>query len=133
MIYNSNQKETAIKFLSAILDKGKRIRIEQVIEKRSIDQNSLYWLWLTCIQQHTGNDKVYLHDYFRGKYLSGITIKIFGIEQFKLKSTTELNTYEFKQYLDKIQEFSNTELGIDLPNPEDLRFSEFQEHYKNFI
>ena len=35
--------------------------------------------------------------------------------------------------MSKIQIFANTELAIELPNPEDLKFVEFYEYYKNYI
>ena len=35
--------------------------------------------------------------------------------------------------MSKIQVFANTELAIELPNPEDLKFAKFYEYYKNYI
>lgn len=133
MIYNPSQRTTAHAFLDAILDKGKRVRVERVAEKRNLDQNALMWLWLSCISQHTGHEKDELHDYFRAKYLPIQSKDVMGETLQKLTSTTSLNTAEFAQYLTKIQTFAISEIGVQLPDPADLHFAEFVEHYKNFI
>ena len=35
--------------------------------------------------------------------------------------------------MSKIQVFANTELAIELPNPEDLKFEEFKDYYEKFL
>ena len=109
------------------------IEIKQVKNIRSIDQNRLYWLWLSCISQETGNDKDYLHDHFKGCYLESPVIELKGKKIHVLGSTKTLDTNEFTKYLEKIQVFSNTELGINLPNPDDVNFKEFLNHYKRYM
>ena len=96
--------------------------------RRTISQSNLYWLWLTCIEFETGNDRNDLHDYFKHKYLMPEVIKIFDEEQIRY-STKHLNTLQFKTYLDKIQVFTSTELGIHLPDPDDYRWEEFYSFY----
>ena len=58
--------------------------------KRTISQNGLYWLWLTCISHETGNDKDDLHEYFKKKYLEPVDSRLFG-ETFLRWSTTGFN------------------------------------------
>jgi hypothetical protein len=98
--------------------------------KRTISQNGLYWLWLTCISHETGNDKDDLHEYFKQKYMSPKTVNLFGENLYRL-STTDLDTLQFKGLLDHIQIFASTELAIALPDPNDLRWEEFYDYYKD--
>lgn len=133
MIFKKDQSETAIKFLNAIWEKGKRAKIEKVSDKRSIDQNSLYWLWLTSISRETGNEKNYLHDFYRMEFLPKRIIKIGELKYEMPISTTELDVSQFTQYLNKIQTHANCELGIDLPNPEDKRFEDWYNYHKDFL
>jgi hypothetical protein len=126
-------------YIIKIRDNGKKYIVEIKVkrERRTIDQNSLYWLWLTCIMSETGQYKDDLHEFFKQKYL--------GVEQHTVylnsvkyaveiaKSTTKLDTREMKYYLDRVQQFANAELGIVLPNPEDLHWEEFYNYYKNYI
>jgi hypothetical protein len=98
--------------------------------KRTISQNGLYWLWLTCISHETGMDKDELHEYFKAKYLIPEIKCIYGIN-VEIRSTTNLNTVQFKYLLDNVQVFANTELAITLPDPADKRWEEFYDYYKD--
>lgn len=109
------------------------VEIKKKREIRSLPQNRLYWLWLSCIMSETGNDKTDLHKFFSEKYLPKNIAEVFGEQILKTVSTTILDTKQFTDYLDRVQQFANTELGIVLPNPEDLHFQEFYEQYKYFI
>lgn len=46
-----------------------------------------------------------------------------------LISTTELNTKQFNEYLEKIHDFCATELNITFLYPEDKNFVRFYEQY----
>ena len=133
MIFDKNRKIEAIEFIDNLFAQDKRVTIVITKEKRTLDQNRLYWLWLTCIAQNTGNEKEDLHEYFIYKYLNPELVQVFEKMIYKRLSTTQLDTKQFTGYLNKIQIFANTELAIELPNPEDLKFAEFYEYYKDYI
>lgn len=107
------------------------VKVER--ERRSIDQNALYWLWLTCIMSETGEHKDNLHEYFKTKFLGVDERQCFGHYFFLPNTTTKLDTLQFKTYLGRIQEFASVELGITLPDPKDLYWEEFYQQYKDFI
>lgn len=133
-VHNKQTQKEAINYIASLIPENiYRIKVTKKKNKRSLDQNALYWLWLTCIEQETGNEKEDLHDFFRLKYLGGEWREVFGSKCFKIVSTTTLDTNIFRQYLDKVQIFANTELGITLPNPEDLKFEHFKDHYSKFL
>ena len=102
--------------------------IDKPRKSRTINQNNLLWLWLTCVSSETGQDKNDLYDYYRDKFLSR-TVFVNGNETRVSSGTSTLNTVQMKQFLDMIQEDVSVELGIKLPNPEDLYWDEFQRHY----
>lgn len=113
------------------LELGKKLYTVEVLQKnanRTISQNSLYWLWLTCIEEETGTDRDELHDYFKHKFILPSEVSVFG-EKIMRWTTTDKDTLQFKIYLDKIQVFASTELSITLPNPEDKYWQEFYEYY----
>ena len=89
------------------LDITKTYTVEVLQKKvrRTISQNALYWLWLTCIAYETGHDKDELNEYFKNKYLEPVEVVMFHGEIVQFSSTKNLNTIQFKHYLDKIHLF----------------------------
>ncbi|SHG33328.1 hypothetical protein [Dysgonomonas macrotermitis] len=114
-------------------DKKYIVEVKVARERRSIDQNALYWLWLSCLMNETGENKDNLHEYFKTKFLGVDERQCFGHHFYLPNTTTKLDTLQFKNYLDRIQEFASVELGITLPDPKDLYWDEFYQQYKNFI
>lgn len=110
-----------------------KVSIVRKAEKRTLQQNRLYRLWLNCISAESGNDVEDLHEYFKLKYLDVHARIIYGQEVVRVTSTTELNTEQFTAFLKRVQEWASVELGIILPEPEDMIFSQFEERYKNCI
>jgi len=116
-----------------ILPNGKyRLKIEKDVQKRSLDQNRLLWLWLTCIERETGTENSIVHDYYCAKFLRNTAI-INGRVKEVVSGTSKLNTAQFKDLLDKVQADVASEFGIRLPNPEDLAFEAFCAEYEKYI
>ena len=109
-----------------------KLHTVEVLKKnanRSISQNSLYWLWLTCIESETGTERIDLHEItFKPRYIIPKKVMVLGKEEER-RSTKDLDTKQFKEYLDKVQIFASTELSITLPLPEDKYWQEFFEYY----
>jgi hypothetical protein len=137
-IRNTEDKQAAAAYIKDLpQEKEYTVSVKIIRKNRTIDQNKLYWLWLSCICSETGNNKDDLHELFKFQYLGTINSVIrFGDTTcgvIKNKSTSTLDTSEFTHYLERIQQFASAELGIRLPNPEDLYFQQFYETYKNYI
>ena len=126
-------KEKVKQYIDKLPDKKFTVEIKQKREIRTVSQNALYWLWLTCIMAETGNEKDYLHIFFGKKYLPKESRVLYGEIVEITVSTTKLDTAQFTNYLDRIQQFASSELGIILPRPEDLHFQDFYNTYKDFI
>ena len=104
------------------------LSIKKKTKQRTISQNKLLWLWLNCIAQELGYTAQDMHDYFCTKYLSK---EVYGA--IIVVGTKDLTTLQFKQFLDNIKVFAATELGITLPDPEDLYFQSFLVRYEDLI
>ncbi len=127
-------KEEAIRFIRELDDRESwDVKVTKKRWRRSISQNNLYWLWLTCIEQETGNDRNELHEFFKAKFLGFEEIKVLGYYVTRVISTTSKDTKQFKEYLDKIQMFASVELGIELPDPDNKNWSDFYETYKYLL
>jgi hypothetical protein len=112
------------------LSKQFTVEVKQKRSTRSLPQNRLMWLWLTCLEVETGNDRNDLHEYFKERFLPAEERKVFD-SVILTRSTSGLNTAQMKDYLDKIQIFASTELGISLPDPESQRWEEFYSFYSD--
>jgi len=130
-----NRQKTKLKIIELIENSSNVNETSDMIidlfvkKRRSVDQNALYWLWLKCIADETGNEENWLHEYFKETYLFRGYFEMGGKMYTCNTSTTRLNTSGFTEYLEKIKIFASSELGIILPLPEDLHFNEFYEKY----
>lgn len=97
------------------------VRIEEEKPRRSINQNSFYWLYLAQIEKETGNEAQDLHTLFRQKLLPPKIIVVKGRAYETPKSTTDLNKLEFGEYIEKICAMT----GVQIPDSEKyLKFYE---------
>ena len=100
------------------------ITIKKASQKRSIPQNDLMWMWLTCIERETGTPKDDVYMYYCKKFL--IKTITMGNKQERIYNTSsKLTSEEMTEFLNKIQADAATELGIRLPLPEDRFFEQF--------
>ena len=89
---------------------------------RSQRQNALLWMWYKVIGDETGYTQHAMHDVLRDQFLGYREVKKKDGSVLKvLKSTTELNVDQMKDYLNEIDMFAR-EWGIMLPMPEDLYY-----------
>jgi hypothetical protein len=133
-IYNEKQRDIFIEnLLKKPIKNGYSIDEKYITKKRSNDQNSLYWLWIACICDEIGENSNDLHEILCEKFLPIKEKVILGVTKVERTSTKKLDTLQFKHYLDKIQVFALSELGINLPNPEDRYFEQFKEKYERYL
>lgn len=112
--------DRAIKRINSVnLDGGMELLIQKYRPDRSLAQNRLYWKWIAAIANDTGNDPDALHDHFRSKFLGARMIDVLGQRRAVLPTTTKLSVKDFTVYLERIEAFASTELGIVLPHPDD--------------
>lgn len=86
--------------------------------ERSINQNRYYFgIPLKLISQHTGYTVDELHEILKFKFLKEHT----DLGE-RIKSTTELSTVEFEQYLSDIRKWARVELGCYVPLPNEVEY-----------
>lgn len=116
--FNSDLFYDIEKYIKTLVGKNIEIKIGVKGKIRSKQQNRLYWMWMNLLesetQQGTGND---FHNAFKNMFLTDNGILISHI-----KSTTELSTKEFKEYLDKIERWTWDKISSEFqfPKPPDL-------------
>ena len=132
-IRNRDSALRQIEMLFAAIRNGEyTLTLSKKERRRTLAENRLFWLWMACLEKETGTPKEDCHDYYCSKFLSRQVI-IGGEEKTVTGGTSKLNTVQFSDFLNKVQADAASEFGIQLPNPEDLYWGEFEEYYRNFI
>ena len=104
------------------------ITIKKAKEKRSIPQNDLMWMWLSCIERETGTNKDDCYMYYCKKFLMK-TIQVGEKLERIYNTSSKLNTEQMTRFLNNIQQDALHELGIRLPQPEDRFFEAFYNQF----
>ena len=103
------------------------IKVSPYVKNRSLAQNKLLHLWLTDI-----NDRAYSvtgkclgvkawKTFFKDLFLGSLIIEVYGEKLITiLRSTADLDTKEFTEFLEKIDHWAIDNLELQLPHPDDL-------------
>ncbi len=92
---------------------GREVEFKLVSSARTAQQNRYMWLVYGLISIHTGFTPEECHTVFKTRFLS---YKKKGFEF--TRSTADLDKLEFGEYLDKVINYAQGELGIVIPEPE---------------
>ena len=98
-------------------------------EPRSLDQNSLMWMWFECISRETGTPQQVVHDYYCTKFLRRQIEWIDNTRCTIIEGTSKLTKERMTEFLNNVHADALQE-GINLPYPEDRFFEQFFETYK---
>ncbi|MCM1141063.1 MAG: hypothetical protein NC453_21050 [Muribaculum sp.] len=105
------------------------VKIVRKTQPRTVSQNSLMWMWYKCMEESTGQPKEDFHDYYKAKFLQR-QVQIGRRVVTVVGSTTDLNTLQMTNYLEKVKADAATEFGISLPLPEDRNYQTFISEYR---
>ena len=112
---------------------GKEVEITVGLRenKRSSNQNNLYWKWMTILGKDIGYTKEAMHFVFKKQFLADKMPALQRDEFMEylqslekdIVTTTKLTTSEMKEYMDKVYEQA-IELNYTLPTPDFLGIEE---------
>lgn len=116
-----------LNLLSMSLDKPVEITIKEYVKNRSHAQNRLMHDWFNKMSEHyfltTGESYAPLawKELLKEKFLGFDMIELpDGTIKAITKHTSDCNTKELTEFLEKIDHYAVTELGLMLPKPDDL-------------
>jgi len=100
--------------------KDVEILVKRKKAKRSLDQNRLWWVYMTILSQELGYTKDEIHEICKFKFLQKEIADEKSGEIFKyLGSTTTMNKLEFADLIFDLQKWSIETFNINLPSPGD--------------
>lgn len=123
VIVGTVQRDYALRLISALdLSKKWAVTVKKYVKPRSNSQNALFHKWCSVIADEVGDDIESVKHDLKCMFLgtSEHVSKITGEITQRPKHTSDLNTAEFADLMNKIEAFANSQLGIALPSPLDL-------------
>ena len=122
MIWNKKQ---ALEYLDNIPD-DIIIEIKEFRQSRSLNQNRMYWQWITDLCWCFEDKWVFitpeeLHEWLKAKLIPGnYKRNPLGVRVHEQKTTTKLNTKEFSKYIKDVEKYLWREFEIMYPLPTDF-------------
>lgn len=107
----------AVRFIGecALTDPPLEVIVRKHQDKRSRDQNALYWAWLHVIADETGNAAEDVHEAFKTMFLSAKVMRLGNTYVGTINpSTARLPIGAFGEYMDRIAAWA-AQNGIRLP------------------
>lgn len=114
------------------IDGHYRVEIKRVRRKRTLEQNGwifgcIYPMLLTALNdagwEFTSVEQV--HEYFKNMLWKQRMVNKHTGEIVEIPySTTEMDTVQFSTYCEKLRDYGSEYLGIEIPEPQKLRFDE---------
>lgn len=99
----------------ALTDPPLEVVVRRHQDKRSRDQNALYWAWLHVIADETGNTAEDVHEAFKGVFLGKHRVTMgTSFVEVVTPSTARLPVADFAAYMDKVSAWAANN-GIRLP------------------
>ncbi len=95
-----------------------RIKIDGWKESRSLDQNSLFWVWMEIMGEYHGMTKYEMHDEMIEMFAPIYTRKtISGKPKQERMGTSKMNMKQMSEFMNHIDRFA-AEWDVQLPQPE---------------
>lgn len=115
---SDGQRATIRNYLKLFDSRTVAVRLSKPTIARSLNQNSYYWgVVLTTIATETGNSTEDVHIAVKDMFLPRKFVKLGNREINIRKTTVDLTTAEFTQYIEQIRVWASSELGLNLPEP----------------
>ena len=121
--YDGEQLKRQISYMLGFIDNPNGcydIILKEHENVRRVRANNYYWMLIGELADETGNDKDFIHAYFKRKFLAHY-VKFNGSKFLEISSTSKLTIKEFSEYLEKVIAHIQTEIDPDfkIPDPND--------------
>jgi hypothetical protein len=103
-------------FLSSLEGRAVSVTFSRPKSARSLKQNAYLWgVVYESIAEHTGMSTEDVHDWCRLEFLPRRFVTLAGKEKEIRKTTTQLSSREFGEYVDRVTAWAAQELGVTVP------------------
>lgn len=121
LINNPNSKQLVISIIQNLQEGEYLVRVSKRRQSRSLNQNAYYWgVVVKMLAEEFGYDPQDMHEALKYKFLASSIQLENGEFLFFPKQSSELNTIEFEDYLEKIRIWAIMEFNILIPLPHEV-------------
>lgn len=130
MTFKPGEIQRATIYLSKLFERGKSVRIEQVVHSKTISQVRYLWLVFTHIAHETGNSKEDIYQLCLHKFPLHKEIELNGETTVIPVTLSGMSKEQGVTFIDQVTTFFRSE-GFFVPDPEDLECKEMLDYYTN--
>jgi hypothetical protein len=118
VIETSDQRERLFSFIKA-RDLPIQVEVGEVRQQRSLPQNARLWSLHTLASRETGYTPDELHELMLCKFFGTKEVELGGVKRtVPLKRSSARDKAEFRDFLDAVENFYASELGVWLGKDE---------------
>lgn len=133
VITHGTALDNATHIMRQMLEDNGWLKVHVTAGNRSLDQNSLYWVWIAQITEFVNEKKGTdfstneMHEWMKHSFLGYDDPKVIGKVEIpaQLKSTAKLSKSEMFAYMDRIDIYW-AQLGCLLVTPDDSVYAEIK-------
>jgi len=106
------------------------INYYKIPTKRRVNQNAMYWAWMSYLSEYytlTKDDKTWYHEGFKEKFLQPQKINRFGRE-VEFYTTKDMQDDEFSSYMKNVYD-DMLQFGVTLPKKVGKGYDQLMEIY----
>ena len=130
MIFKPTEKDRMIKYLDALIEKKRHIKIEYIPEGKTIKQNSYIHLVFAHTGEQTGDRMEDVKKTLKKMFPKYQEVTFNGETQLlEIDSLKHFTKEQMSVFIDEVTTFLRTE-GIDVPDPEEKRALELYNWYR---
>ena len=85
-------------------------------KSRTVQANNLFHAWMSILGDHTGYSLEDMKQLMKEQFLMPRMVTFRGMNRLLYPSTADLKSGEFTAFMDKIQIWAATDLGVTLPS-----------------
>jgi len=137
VITHGTALDNATHIMRQMLEDNGWLKVHVTAGNRSLDQNSLYWVWIAQITEFVNEKKGTdfstneMHEWMKHSFLGYDDPKVIGKVEIpaQLKSTAKLSKSEMFAYMDRIDIYW-AQLGCLLVTPDDSVYAELKSKHE---
>ena len=120
ILHDEAAKDRIIGLIQALnLERPWEVEVRPKTKQRSLSQNATIHMWFGIIADYTGDSEASVKADIKAMLAPQVESKIKAGE-FRPQDTSEMRTTEMSEFMERLNAWATSELGLLLPHPDDM-------------